>query len=370
MSRFRLGWFCYILQKSEKKKRNQESFVNSILSRLISENNPKTLFIPEINRVSSNRLFTGEENVPEFYIEALPLSDYDFQVKRISSVLESINDNEDFNYKQAVAKAKNELSSHNKEALAVFGSTKLETLNNAQTDELFIASLLIYLVNAPNIPQKDTDELRHFKIIQDNILKFLENEILLTPFSHRTTFENILTNPKINQGYFIECYTTEALNNPELTNTLTTSSSLRLLVRDSILKMPIIQNSFVIQNGSINERTQEFISEKFQTASKVILLMGLYQSKDEAFKAIDRYFPKEAIGKIFTVGSMALSIKSSYDYTAQKMKDMIHLTNDTVEYLEERNFADNDNIELTVGGVEQLKDDEMLLFVVSKMRKD
>ena len=48
MTEFRLGWFCYILQKSEKKKRNQEDFVNSILNRLVSENNPKISFIPEI----------------------------------------------------------------------------------------------------------------------------------------------------------------------------------------------------------------------------------------------------------------------------------------------------------------------------------
>ena len=51
MTEFRLGWFCYILQKSEKKKRNQEDFVNSILNRLVGENNPKISFIPEINRV-------------------------------------------------------------------------------------------------------------------------------------------------------------------------------------------------------------------------------------------------------------------------------------------------------------------------------
>ncbi|MBF1035782.1 MAG: hypothetical protein HXL12_03790, partial [Candidatus Nanosynbacter sp.] len=54
MTEFRLGWFCYILQKSEKKKRNQEDFVNTVLNRLVSENNPKISFIPEINRVSSN----------------------------------------------------------------------------------------------------------------------------------------------------------------------------------------------------------------------------------------------------------------------------------------------------------------------------
>ncbi|HEM3503092.1 hypothetical protein NLY77_06100 [Streptococcus suis] len=366
MTRFRLGWFCYILQKCEKKKRNQEDFVNTVLNKLVGEGNPKTSFIPEINRVSSNRLFTGEENVPEFYLEALPLTDYDFQTKRISSVLESINENEDFNYKQAVIKAKNELSMYDKDAIITFGSAKLEALKNAPTNELFIASLLIYLVNTPNIPQKDTDELRHSKIIQDNILKFLENEILLTPFSHRTTFEGVLANPIINQSYFIECYTTEALNNPELIGTLMTSSSLRLLTRDSIIKMPIIQNGFIIQNGSINERTQKFISEKFQTAPKVTLLMGLYQNKDEAFKAIDRYFPKEAIGKIFTIESMAVSIKSSYDYTAQKMKDMIHLTNDAVEYLENRNFADKDSIELTVGGVEQLNGGECLVYLLTK----
>ena len=94
--------------------------------------------------------------------------------------------------------------------------------------------------------------------------------------------------------------------------------------------------------------------------------MGLYQSKDEAFKAIDCYFPKEAIGKIFTVESMAVSIKSSYDYTAQKMKDMIHLTNDTVEYLEERSFTDKDSIELTVGGAEQLNDGECLVYILTK----
>lgn len=370
MTRFRLGWFCYILQKCEKKKRNQEDFVNTVLNKLVGEGNPKTSFIPEINRVSSNRLFTGEENVPEFYLEALPLTDCDFQTKRISSVLESINENEDFNYKQAATKAKNELSMYDKDAIITFGSAKLESLKNASTDELFIASLLIYLVNLPNIPQKDTDELRHSKIIQDNILKFLENEILLTPFSHRTTFESVLASPTINQSYFIECYTTEALNNPELTGTLMTSSSLRLLIRDSIIKMPIIQNGFIIQNGSINERTQKFISEKFQTAPKVTLLMGVYQDKDEVFKAIDRYFPKEAIGKIFTIESLAISIKSSYDHTAQKMKDLIHLTNDVVKHLESRSLADKNNIELTVGGTEQLNDNEILLFAIIKLRKN
>lgn len=154
MTRFRLGWFCYILQKCEKKKRNQEDFVNTVLNKLVGKGNPKTSFIPEINRVSSNRLFTGEENVPEFYLEALPLTDYDFQTKRISSVLESINENEDFNYKQAVIKAKNELSMYDKDAIITFGSAKLEALKNAPTNELFIASLLIYLVNTPNIPPK------------------------------------------------------------------------------------------------------------------------------------------------------------------------------------------------------------------------
>ena len=48
------------------------------------------------------------------------------------------------------------------------------------------------------------------------------------------------------------------------------------------------------------------------------------------------------------------------------MKDMIHLTNDAVEYLENRNFADKDSIELTVGGVEQLNGGECLVYLLTK----
>jgi len=109
VTEFRLGWFCYILQKSEKKKRNQEDFVNSILNRLVSENNPKISFIPEINRVSSNRLFTGDEEIPEFYREALPISDLGFQSQRIADIFKDLNCDETFDYKQAVFKIKSAL---------------------------------------------------------------------------------------------------------------------------------------------------------------------------------------------------------------------------------------------------------------------
>ena len=114
MTEFRLGWFCYILQKSEKKKRNQEDFVNSILNRLVSENNPKISFIPEINRVSSNRLFTGDEEIPEFYREALPISDLSFQSQRIADIFKDLNRDEIFDYKQAVFKIKSALLSQAK----------------------------------------------------------------------------------------------------------------------------------------------------------------------------------------------------------------------------------------------------------------
>ena len=124
MTEFRLGWFCYILQKSEKKKRNQEDFVNSILNRLVSENNPKISFIPEINRVSSNRLFTGDEEIPEFYREALPISDLGFQSQRIADIFKDLNRDETFDYKQAVFKIKSALLNQAKKATVVFGSEK------------------------------------------------------------------------------------------------------------------------------------------------------------------------------------------------------------------------------------------------------
>ena len=158
MTEFRLGWFCYILQKSEKKKRNQEDFVNSILNRLVGENNPKISFIPEINRVSSNRLFTGDEEVPEFYREALPISDLGFQSQRIADFLKDLNRDETFDYKQAVFKIKSALLNQAKKATVMFGSEKIELLNHCQEDELYLATLLIFLVNLSNIPSKNSEE--------------------------------------------------------------------------------------------------------------------------------------------------------------------------------------------------------------------
>lgn len=356
MTEFRLGWFCYILQKSEKKKRNQEDFVNSILNRLVGENNPKISFIPEINRVSSNRLFTGDEEVPEFYREALPISDLGFQSQRIADILKDLNREETFDYKQAVFKIKSVLLSQAKKATVVFGSKKIELLNHCQEAELYLATLLIFLVNLSNIPSKNSEELRQAQIINQHIFKYLENEVLLMPYSHRKAIEESLRSQQ--QIFYFDLYKPEALND----NKNLVSPTLKVLIQDSISKMPIIQNGLIIQNETINERIAQFIEESFENSPKLTLITGFCQSESDFYKALDSFLPKEAINKIFMIKSFALSIKASYDYTASKMKDMITLTENIVNYLESRAFVKRDKIEFTVGSGEKMKNNELIFF--------
>lgn len=356
MTEFRLGWFCYILQKSEKKKRNQEDFVNSILNRLVSENNPKISFIPEINRVSSNRLFTGDEEVPEFYREALPISDLSFQSQRIADILKDLNRDETFDYKQAVFKIKSTLLNKAKKATVVFGSEKIELLNHCQEAELYLATLLIFLVNLSNIPSKNSEELRQTQIINQHIFKYLENEVLLMPYSHRKAIEESLRSQQ--QIFYFDLYKPEALN----FNKNLVSPTLKVLIQDSISKMPIIQNGLIIQNETINERIAQFIEESFENSPKLTLITGFCQSEADFYKALDSFLPKEAINKIFMIKSFALSIKASYDYTASKMKDMITLTENIVNYLESRAFVKRDKIEFTVGSGEKMKNNELIFF--------
>lgn len=358
MTEFRLGWFCYILQKSEKKKRNQEDFVNSILNRLVGENNPKISFIPEINRVSSNRLFTGDEEVPEFYREALPISDLGFQSQRIADILKDLNRDETFDYKQAVFKIKSTLLNKAKKATVVFGSEKIELLNHCQEAELYLATLLIFLVNLSNIPSKNSEELRQTQIINQYIFKYLENEILLTPYSHRKAIEESLKSQQ--QIFYFDLYKPEALSD----NKNLVSPTLKVLIQDSISKMPIVQNGLIIQNDKINERINQFIEENFENSPKLTLITGFCQSEADFYKVLDRFLPKEAINKIFMIKSFALSIKASYNYTASKMKDIITLTENVVNYLEKRAFAKQDKIDFTVGGSNDLENDETIFYLL------
>ena len=77
---------------------------------------------------------------------------------------------------------------------------------------------------------------------------------------------------------------------------------------------------------------------------------------------MDRFLPKEVINKIFIVKSFALSVKASYDYTASKMKNMIALTENVVNYLEKRAFTTQDKTEFTVGGSNYLEMMKLFLF--------
>lgn len=362
MTEFRLGWFCYILQKSEKKKRNQEDFVNSILNRLVGENNPKISFIPEINRVSSNRLFTGDEEVPEFYREALPISDLGFHSQRIADILKDLNRDETFDYRQAVFKIKSTLLNKAKKATVVFGSEKIELLNHCQEAELYLATLLIFLVNLSNIPSKNSEELRQTQIINQHIFKYLENEVLLMPYSHRKAIEESLRSQQ--QIFYFDLYKPEALN----VNKNLVSPTLKVLIQDSISKMPIIQNGLIIQNETINERITQFIEENFENSPKLSLITGFCQSEADFYKALDRFLPKEAINKIFMIKSFALSIKASYDYTASKMKNIITLTENVVNYLESRAFTTQDKIEFTVGSGKKMNKNELVFFCLMEQK--
>lgn len=363
MSEFRLGWFCYILQKSEKKKRNQEDFVNTILKRLVSENNTNISFLPEINRVSSNRIFTGEEDVPHLYREALPLSDIDNQSDRVRDILLDINQNETFDYKKVVSLVKSSLTRNPKDAAAVFGEDKLKTLNSINDTEAYISTFFIHLVNLPNALTANYEILRNSRIIQDNFIKFLDNEILLSLFPHRQHFERLLTNPQINQAIYTEFYSADKLSK------ITTQQNfgipmLRFLLKDKVEQIPLVQNSLIFQNGTINKRMQDFITLNFKDTQKIMLLCGFCDSIDVVFKMIQQYFPKEANGKIFQIDKMVLSIKTRYDYTADCMKNMINTTNRVTDFLENQQYTTSDNIEMSVGGVENLRSSDMIFVLL------
>ncbi|HEM3544724.1 TPA: hypothetical protein U1B45_001957 [Streptococcus suis] len=365
MTRFRLGWFCYILQKCEKKKRNQEDFINIVLNKLVAKNNSNISFVPEINRVSSNRIFTGDEDVPEFYREALPLTDLEAQSLRISNLLKELNKDETFDFKQAASKVKNKLLENAKEAKRVFGDDKLKKLNSTKEAELYLSILLVFLVNISNIPTVNNEALRNSKIIQDNILKFLDNEIILSLFMHRLHFNELLNTPEINKIFYLEFYSPHQLTQNSVQQSFGVPT-LRFLLRNTIERLPLVQNGLILQNGIINERIQKFISGNFQNTDRAILLAGFCDSFEVLCKTLQQYFPKEANGKLFEIDKMVLSIKTRYDYTADCMQEMIGITNKTVEFLEQQQYASKDNIELTVGGTEELRNGEMIFICLVK----
>ena len=238
----------------------------------------------------------------------------------------------------------------------MFGSEKIELLNHCQEAELYLATLLIFLVNLSNIPSKNSEELRQAQIINQHIFKYLENEVLLMPYSHRKAIEKSLRSQQ--QIFYFDLYKPEALND----NKNLVSPTLKVLIQDSISKMPIVQNGLIIQNNTINERITQFIEENFENSPKLTLITGFCQSEADFYKALDRFLPKEAINKIFMIKSFALSIKASYDYTTSKMKNMITLTENVVNYLENRAFAKQDKIEFTMSSGEKMNKDELVFF--------
>ena len=213
-------------------------------------------------------------------------------------------------------------------------------------------------MNLSNIPSKNSEELRQAQIINQHIFKYLENEVLLTPYSHRKAIEKSLKSKQ--QIFYFDLYKPEALND----NKNLVSPTLKVLIQDSISKMPIVQNGLIIQNNTINERITQFIEENFENSQKLTLITGFCQSEADFYKALDRFLPKEAINKIYKVKSFALSIKASYDYTASKMKDIITLTENVVNYLENRAFAKQDKIDFTVGGSNDLENDETIFYLL------
>ena len=126
--------------------------------------------------------------------------------------------------------------------------------------------------------------------------------------------------------------------------------------------MPIIQNGLIIQNETINKRIAQFIESNFKDSNKLTLIAGFCKNEADFYKALDRFLPKEAINNIFKVKSFALSIKASYDYTVSKMKDMITLTENIVNYLEKRAFTTQDKTEFTIGIAENLEKNELVFF--------
>ena len=65
-------------------------------------------------------------------------------------------------------------------------------------------------MNLSNIPSENSEELRQTQIINQYIFKYLENEILLTPYSHRKAIEESLKSQQ--QIFYFDLYKPEALS--------------------------------------------------------------------------------------------------------------------------------------------------------------
>lgn len=371
MEKVRLGWYLKILQKSERIKRNQEDFINEIVKNLLLTGNKHISFIPDFERNYCNRLFTGEKEVPEEYKIALPLSDEEKQVKRLVKELKKLNkdDKHNFDFTSAVKQMKFVISRENRYVVAELGEqrfNKLDELNG----EKYLSLLLIYVVNVveSNSPKMEIDKngaLLDEKIIYDNILRYIENELIIDFYSNgkQKSFEKL----ERNKALYFEIYTPKQLQKKDL-SLINQENVVRLLCLGELSEMPIIQQAFVIKNNKVDMESLKFIEENFKEANGGFqLLAGYFDNLEDVKKMLDQYFNKAILKTGYVkVNSWIATIKTNKPATGASLKKSINLVSELSDILTEHFDQRNVKSKLCYKGDDSImKSNHYYIFFIS-----
>jgi hypothetical protein len=371
LEKVRLGWYLKILQKSERIKRNQEDFINEIVKNLLLTGNKHISFIPDFERNYCNRLFTGEKEVPEEYKIALPLSDEEKQVKRLVKELKKLNkdDKHNFDFTSAVKQMKFVISRENRYVVAELGEqrfNKLDELNG----EKYLSLLLIYVVNVveSNSPKMEIDKngaLLDEKIIYDNILRYIENELIIDFYSNgkQKSFEKL----ERNKALYFEIYTPKQLQKKDL-SLINQENVVRLLCLGELSEMPIIQQAFVIKNNKVDMESLKFIEENFKEANGGFqLLAGYFDNLEDVKKMLDQYFNKAILKTGYVkVNSWIATIKTNKPATGASLKKSINLVSELSDILTEHFDQRNVKSKLCYKGDDSImKSNHYYIFFIS-----
>lgn len=188
MERICLGWFCSTIKKFDTTlKKNQETFVNEFINKLIITNNPQLSYIRHFNSTLCNRIIKQKIKVPDEYKEGLPLSQEKNQIERMAKLLTEPNEWTDslidfhFDFEVAMHETKRLIQRILMSQINDANQIWLEKLLSILSPEEFIATTLFYLVNyIPNEKMSFQEfQLKSMKntLIDKRIIKDLEIEI-------------------------------------------------------------------------------------------------------------------------------------------------------------------------------------------------
>lgn len=370
LEKVRLGWYLKILQKSERIKRNQESFINDVVKNLLLDGNNHINFIPDFERNYCNRLFTGEKEVPEEYKIALPLSNEEKQVKRLENEFKKLNrdDKHNFDFASAVKQMRSVISRENRYVVAELGEqrfNKLDELNG----ENYLSLLFIYVVNVieSNSPKVEVDKneaLLDEKIIYDNILRHIENELIIDFYSNgkQQTFEKL----ERNKALYFEIYTPKQLQRKNV-SLINQENIVRLLCLGKLSEIPIIQRAFVIKNNKVDMESLKFIDDNFKEESGSFqLLAGYFDNLEDVKKMLDQYFKKQILETGYVkVNSWIATIKTNKPTTGASLKKSVKLVSELSDILTEHFEQEEIKGKLNHNSTNLRQNDVLLFMLVS-----